>query len=117
MYIHIKGQPGPLVTLTNCNQERAHIAGYAGNPLETRFFIENRIKLVGGVALLPQQVDENVGVNRARAAPHHQPLQRGKAHGGIYNATATYCSQRATIAYMARNQPQRLQVSSQELCM
>src|SRR5947209_5682421 len=46
---------------------------------------------------------------------HHRTLQRGKAHGGIYTATTANGGQRTTIAYMARNQPQGCQVSSQDL--
>src|SRR5258708_6934581 len=58
-------------------------------------------------ALLALQVEENRGVERARAGTHHQPFERSEAHRGIDALPTKNRGQRAAATQMAVDDTQQ----------
>ena len=71
--------------------------------------MQHGVELVDRRALLAQQVQEQPGVERARARAHHHALERREAHRRVDAAAVADRGQRAARAEVAGDQPQLVQ--------
>ena len=56
-------------------------------------------------ALVLQQVKQDAGIKAARTRPHHDPVERGKAHAGVDAAQAGERTQAGAATQMSDHNP------------
>src|SRR6266568_3144929 len=61
------------------------------------------------------KMDQNSGINRARARAHHQTFERGEAHRGVDALAALDGGKRAAVAEMASDDLERSEISLEHL--
>ena len=86
----------------------AHVAGNAGDALQSGLLIQNAVQVIRRFAAVPHQVDQNAGIHRARARSHHQTFERREAHRGIDALAVADRGQRTAVAQVAGDHAQRL---------
>src|SRR5260370_41447306 len=77
--------------------------------------VERLIQLARRIALMLKQVDQDAGIKRTGTAAHRQDLQRTKAHRRVDAPALANGRQRAAIAQVTDDEPQRSQVAPQEI--
>src|SRR5580700_9705153 len=109
------GQTRALVTLLDSFQNFAHVAGESGNTQEAGFAVQDFIDLIGRTALVPNQIDQNAGIDVARARSHHDAFQRSESHAGVYALAVRDRGNGRAVAKMADDEPRRIRSNVQQL--
>src|SRR6266536_2379698 len=115
VHVHVKRQLGALVPASQRSQNLPHIAGHSRDSPQTRVRVQYVVELLARQLTLSQQVSEDAGIQRPRAGPHHEAVERSEAHRRIHAVTVANSRQRATIPEMASHEPQVVQVSAEQL--
>ena len=69
---HVDREPGPFVTAVAGGEHRSQVGAHAGEAGDPGAPLEHVVELVDRRAV-PQQVEEQAGVDRTRAGRHHEP--------------------------------------------
>ena len=62
-------------------EQRAHVAGYAGDPQQSRLMIEQFLQPARIHAIVVEQVQQHTRIDRAAACSHRQSIKSGESHG------------------------------------
>src|SRR5450755_1063387 len=103
---NLEGQPGPLVSVSGCGGDGAHVAAHAGQPFKPAVDVQRQGELIDTHAGPAGEVTEKARIHVAGTGPHDQPIQRGEAHCGVYRNAAAHRGRAAPIAEVRGDQPE-----------
>ena len=96
-------------------QNLAHVAGEAGNAQQSGLPVQDFIDLIGGIALTPDQIHQNAGIDGARARAHHDAFERRESHAGVHALAVRNRGDGRAVSEMADDQPRRIRGNLQQL--
>ncbi|MNC22196.1 hypothetical protein D3C75_701900 [compost metagenome] len=83
VFIHFVCQSAALITLLHTFNNLTHVAGAAGDGLQTAVLVQHEVGFHRADAFLAHYERNDGRVDVAAAGTHHKTFQRGHTHGGI----------------------------------
>ena len=105
-----------LVTLVLCLADVAVIAGDAGDTEQARLLVEEVGKLCRSEVLFLCDERDNRRIKRAGTGTHHEAVKRGETHAGVDDLAVLDGGDGGTVADVAGDKLQILDVLAHELC-
>src|SRR5205809_704678 len=83
MRINVERETRAFASMRHRIQNFSHVAADARQATQPGFPIQNAVELVGGVALVAHQIDQDTRIDGPGTRAHHESFKRREAHGGF----------------------------------
>lgn len=101
---YVEGNLGALVAFACGLGQGAHVVGKSRKTQQARFLVHEFVEPVDVVAVLLVEVEEDGRVDASAAGAHHQAVQRGEAHGGVYALAVQNGGAGTAVTEMSRDE-------------